>query len=131
MSDEHDIVEATSSYEATTLGTVAPTPVPAISSNSQETSKKLVTPTAAGSTYLEVRKINFTALSLLCWIIQSLSGQLWGPIINIVATLVVPSLTYVSVAVFFTRKANFEQNVSLLRLNAKAQTRFSNRFKAF
>ena len=54
MSDEHDIVEATSSYEATTLGTVAPTPVPAISSNSQETSKKLVAPTAAGSTYLEV-----------------------------------------------------------------------------
>ena len=58
MSDEHDIVEATSSYEATTLGTVAPTPVPAISSNSQETSKKLVAPTAAGSTYLEVRQIN-------------------------------------------------------------------------
>jgi len=53
MSDEHDIVEATSSYEATTLGTVAPTPVPAISSNSQETSKKLAAPTAAGSTYLE------------------------------------------------------------------------------
>ena len=61
MSDEHDIVEATSSYEATTLGTVAPPPVPAISSNSQETSKKLVAPTTAGSTYLEVRKINFTA----------------------------------------------------------------------
>ena len=59
MSDEHDIVEATSSYEATTLGTVAPTPVPAISSNSQETSKKLVAPTAAGSTYLEVGQINF------------------------------------------------------------------------
>ena len=57
MSDEHDIVEATSSYEATTLGTVAPTTVSAISSNSQETSKKLVAPTAAGSTYLEVGKL--------------------------------------------------------------------------
>ena len=89
MSDEHDIVEATSSYEATTLGTVAPTPVPAISSNSQETSKKLVAPTAAGSTYLEVRQINFTAFSLLCWIFQSLSGQLWEPISNIVAIHVV------------------------------------------
>ena len=60
MSDEHDIVEATSSYEVTTLGTVAPTTVSAISSNSQETSKKLVAPTAAGSTYLEVGKINFS-----------------------------------------------------------------------
>ena len=66
MSDEHDIVEATSSYEATTLGTVAPAPVPAISSNSQETSKKLVAPTAAGSTYLEVRPINFTTYSGCC-----------------------------------------------------------------
>ena len=92
MSDEHDIVEATSSYEATTLGTVAPTPVPAISSNSQETSKKLVAPTAAGSTYLEVRKINFTAFSLLCWIIQSLSGQLWERIPNLIGTLVVLTL---------------------------------------
>ena len=92
MSDEHDIVEATSSYEATTLGTVAPAPVPAISSNSQETSKKLVAPTAAGSTYLEVRKINFTAFSLLCWIIQSLSGQLWERIPNLIETLVVLTL---------------------------------------
>ena len=58
MSDEHDIVEATSSYEATTLGTVAPTPVPAISSNSQETSKKLVAPNAAGSTYLHRGRTN-------------------------------------------------------------------------
>ena len=66
MSDEHDIVEATSSYEATTLGTVAPTPVPAISSNSQETSKKLVAPTAAGSTYLEVGPINFMMYSCYC-----------------------------------------------------------------
>ena len=66
MSDEHDIVEATSSYEATTLGTVAPTPVPAISSNSQETSKKLVAPTAAGSTYLEVGPINFMTYSCCC-----------------------------------------------------------------
>ena len=93
MSDEHDIVEATSSYEATTLGTVAPAPVPAISSNSQETSKKLVAPTAAGSTYLEVRQINFTAFSLLCWIFQSLMGQLWAPIPNVVATLLVQTLT--------------------------------------
>ena len=66
MSDEHDIVEATSSYEATTLGTVAPTPVPAISSNSQETSKKLAAPTAAGSTYLEVGQINFMTYSCYC-----------------------------------------------------------------
>ena len=58
MSDEHDIVEATSSYEATTLGTVAPAPVPAISSNSQETSKKLVAPNAAGSTYLHRGRTN-------------------------------------------------------------------------
>ena len=66
MSDEHDIVEATSSYEATTLGTVAPAPVPAISSNSQETSKKLVAPSAAGSTYLEVGQINFMMYSCYC-----------------------------------------------------------------
>ena len=66
MSDEHDIVEATSSYEATTLGTVAPTPVPAISSNSQETSKKLVAPTTAGSTYLEVGQINFMTCYCYC-----------------------------------------------------------------
>ena len=66
MSDEHDIVEATSSYEATTLGTVAPTTVSAISSNSQETSKKLVAPTAAGSTYLEVGKNNFMTYSYYC-----------------------------------------------------------------
>ena len=66
MSDEHDIVEATSNYEATTLGTVAPTNVSAISSNSQETSKKLVAPTAAGSTYLEVGKINSMTYSCYC-----------------------------------------------------------------
>ena len=83
-------------FEAKALGTVAPTPVPAISSNSQETSKKLVAPTAAGSTYLEVRQINFTAFSLLCWIFQSLMGQLWAPIPNVVATLLVQTLTKVS-----------------------------------
>ena len=66
------VFEISLEFEATALGIVAPTPVPAISSNSQETSKKLVAPTAAGSTYLEVRKINFTAFSLLCWIFQSL-----------------------------------------------------------
>ena len=66
------VFEISLEFEATTLGTVASAPVPAISSNSQETSKKLVAPTAAGSTYLEVRQINFTAFSLLCWIFQSL-----------------------------------------------------------
>ena len=87
------VFEISLKFEVTALGTVAPTPVPAISSNSQETSKKLVAPTAAGSTYLEVRKINFTAFSLLCWIIQSLLGLLWAPISNILATRLVPSLT--------------------------------------
>ena len=52
------VFEISLEFEATTLATVAPTPVSAISSNSQETSKNLVTPTAAGSTYLEVRQIN-------------------------------------------------------------------------
>ena len=31
--------------------------------------------------YLEVRKINFAEFSHLIWIIQSLSGKLWGPIL--------------------------------------------------
>ena len=60
------VFEISLEFEATTLGTVAPTPVPAISSNSQETSKKLVAPTAAGSTYLEVGTINFTTYSCYC-----------------------------------------------------------------
>ena len=53
------VFEISLEFEVTALGTVAPMPVPAISSNSQETSKKLVASTAAGSTYLEVRQINF------------------------------------------------------------------------
>ena len=53
------VFEISLEFEGMALGTVALTPVPAISSNSQETSKKLVAPNAAGSTYLEVGQINF------------------------------------------------------------------------
>ena len=86
-------------FEATHLGTVAPTPFCAISLNFQETSKKLVAPTTAGSTYLEVRtniifvKMFLMAFSLLCWIFQSLSGQLWTTIPNIEAIFLVPRKT--------------------------------------
>ena len=74
------LFEISLEFEVTALGTVAPMPVPAISSNSQETSKKLVAPNTAGSTYLEVGQINFKTYScsvLLCWIFQSLWGQFW------------------------------------------------------
>ena len=66
------VFEISLEFEVTALGTVAQTPIPAISSNSKETSKKLAAPNAAGSTYLEVRanifflKIFLMAFSLLC-----------------------------------------------------------------
>ena len=63
VADGGYVSEISLEFEATALGIVAPMPVPAISSNSQETSKKLVAPTAAGSTYLEVGQINFMTYS--------------------------------------------------------------------
>ena len=49
------VFEISAEFESTNLGTVALTLVCAISLNFQETSKKLVAPTTAGSTYLVVR----------------------------------------------------------------------------
>ena len=57
VADSGYVFEISLEFEVPALGTVAPTPVPAISSNSQETSKKLVAPNAVGSTYLEVGQL--------------------------------------------------------------------------
>ena len=60
------VFEISLEFEATTLGTVAPTPVPLFPQTLKRLQKKLVTPNAAGSTYLEVGQINFMMYSCYC-----------------------------------------------------------------